>query len=253
MTTTYISLGGNLGPVSETIRRAFGSLAEHPRVHARQLSSVYRTSAVGEGAGDDFLNAAARIDSDLPPRDFLQLLQSVETTLGRTRDYRWAPRTLDLDLILYGDQIIDLPALRVPHPACWYRRFVLEPLAEIAPNVVHPEKGQTIRHLRDRLLFFPFRLALSGADEHVRKRLIDRLAGEFKNVEIVDWSAQNSVDPTILIWLGRPSDEPHRSAAIDDSVITAWLDASRMAGEVEQFLREVLQSALGAVERTNSD
>ena len=222
---------------------------------AAAVSDLRNVIVAAEAYYADNLTYPSNIaDMDFSPSPGVTFTRfKLETKLGRTREHRWAPRTIDLDLILYGEQIIDLPALRVPHPACWYRRFVLEPLAEIAPKVVHPEKGETIRRLRDRLLCFPFRLALSGADEHVRKRLIDRLAGEFKNVEIVDWSARNSVNPTILIWLGRPSDEPRRNAEIDDSVKTAWLDASRVTGEVEQFLREVLQSAFGSAERTTSD
>ncbi|MBA3313896.1 MAG: 2-amino-4-hydroxy-6-hydroxymethyldihydropteridine diphosphokinase, partial [Planctomycetaceae bacterium] len=112
------------------------------------VSRIYSTPPMGSAAGGPFSNAAASIETSLDPIALLDRLLSVEDAMGRSRDVRWGPRSLDLDLIFYGSQIIDSPRLRVPHPGCWYRRFVLDPLDEVAPHAIHPETGQTVRELR---------------------------------------------------------------------------------------------------------
>jgi 2-amino-4-hydroxy-6-hydroxymethyldihydropteridine diphosphokinase len=145
-----IALGSNLGDREAQLRGAVASLT--PALTRLRVSSFYETDPVDvPGTQPMFLNAAATGDSELSPRAVLDALQAVEQQFGRERPYVGAPRTIDLDLILYGDSVINAPGLTVPHPRFRERRFVLEPLAEIAADWVDPVTGKTIRELLDVL------------------------------------------------------------------------------------------------------
>ena len=145
-----IALGSNLGDREAHLRRAIEALV--PAFSNLRVSSLYETDPVDvPGSQPMFLNAAATGESDLSARGVLDALLSVEQQLGRERPYAGAPRTIDLDLILYGGSVINAPGLAVPHPRFRERRFVLEPLAEIASDWVDPVTGKTMRELLARL------------------------------------------------------------------------------------------------------
>jgi 2-amino-4-hydroxy-6-hydroxymethyldihydropteridine diphosphokinase len=142
VTTLFVGLGANLGNREGTIRRA----AE--LVSAARLSTIRETEPWGLEDQPRFLNAVAEVESDLTPRALLERLLDVERLLGRVREGpRWGPRAIDLDLLLYGDRVIDEPGLQVPHPRLHERLFVLEPLAELAPDVVVPGRGKVLELL----------------------------------------------------------------------------------------------------------
>jgi len=145
-----IGLGGNIGDVADTFRIALRQLS-NAGCHVRDVSSVYQTAAMGADAGDPFLNAVARVATTLPPLDLLDLLQKTETRCGRIRELHWGPRRLDLDLLDYGNVDLSTDALVLPHPGIWYRRFVLEPLSEIAVDWVHPCLKFSVSTLLERL------------------------------------------------------------------------------------------------------
>jgi 2-amino-4-hydroxy-6-hydroxymethyldihydropteridine diphosphokinase len=134
----YIGLGANLGDREGNLRSALGRLAE---LGPLRVSSFRETDPVGVTDQPRFLNAAAKLETDLGPRDLLERLLEIERELGRDRsgEERWGPRPIDLDLLLYGDDLIDEPGLSVPHPRLAERRFVLEPLHELAPGLVLPD------------------------------------------------------------------------------------------------------------------
>jgi 2-amino-4-hydroxy-6-hydroxymethyldihydropteridine diphosphokinase len=136
----YIGLGANLGEAAATVRQAAAELAATPGVSAFQLSPLYGTAPV-DSSGPDYVNAVARLDTALPPLDLLAALQAIEQRHGRERPYRNAPRTLDLDLLLYGGQVIGLPSLTVPHPRMHERAFVLRPLMDLAPDLMLAQGG----------------------------------------------------------------------------------------------------------------
>ena len=140
-----IALGSNLGDRERNLRDALRALA--PSIGALRVSSFHDTAPVGVGPQPQFLNAAAVGETALSPRALLDLLLATEQAFGRERPYPGAPRTLDLDVILYGDQIIDEPGLIVPHPRFRERRFVLEPLAEVAAGWRDPVTRKTIEEL----------------------------------------------------------------------------------------------------------
>ncbi|MGB3276362.1 MAG: 2-amino-4-hydroxy-6-hydroxymethyldihydropteridine diphosphokinase [Castellaniella sp.] len=138
--SAYIGLGANLGDAAATVRRAAAELAAVPGVADLQLSPLYGTAPV-DSSGPDYVNAVARLDTTLPPLALLAALQAIEQRHGRERPYRNAPRTLDLDLLLYGDQTIALPELTVPHPRMHERAFVLRPLMDLAPGLTLDQGG----------------------------------------------------------------------------------------------------------------
>jgi len=146
----HIGLGSNIRP-EENLRGAVQALRAHPALAAVRLSPVYRTPPWGNTNQAEFLNAVASLETTLEPLALLHALQDIEQTLHRERGEHWGPRTMDLDLLLYGGQVVDLPDLQVPHPYLHQRAFVLIPLCDLAPNGVHPTLGQSFRALRDAL------------------------------------------------------------------------------------------------------
>ncbi|NGM88585.1 2-amino-4-hydroxy-6-hydroxymethyldihydropteridine diphosphokinase [Parapusillimonas sp. SGNA-6] len=134
MTRAYIGLGANLGSAASTLRAAARELATATAASQFALSPLYRSAPV-DSTGPDYVNAVALLDTTLSARQLLATLQEIELQHGRLRPYRNAPRTLDLDLLLYGDERIDEPDLVVPHPRMHERAFVLRPLADLAPTL----------------------------------------------------------------------------------------------------------------------
>jgi len=142
VTRAYVGLGANIGDRSAMLRAALEQLAAEPGVSLVAVSTVRETEPVGLAEQPDFLNAAAAIDTELPPRELLDRLLGIERRLGRTREGpRFGPRTIDLDLLLYGDEQLDEPGLEVPHPRLHERLFALEPLFELDPGLVVPGRG----------------------------------------------------------------------------------------------------------------
>ena len=152
MPRAYIALGSNLGDREETIRAAVAALAAERRIAVAAVSALIETEPVGVVDQPRFLNGVAALDTDLPARELLDVLLDVERRFGRQREgtVPQGPRTLDLDLLLYGDEEIDEPRLRVPHPRLHEREFVLGPLEELAPSLEVPGKGP-VQTLRARL------------------------------------------------------------------------------------------------------
>jgi 2-amino-4-hydroxy-6-hydroxymethyldihydropteridine diphosphokinase len=136
----YVGIGANLGDARAAVADALARLARLPATTLAAQSSSYRTAPI-DSSGDDYINAVACLDTALPPHELLAALFDIEAAHGRERPYRNAPRTLDLDLLLYGDQVIATPTLTVPHPRMLERAFVLAPLLEIAPDVDVPGHG----------------------------------------------------------------------------------------------------------------
>jgi 2-amino-4-hydroxy-6-hydroxymethyldihydropteridine diphosphokinase len=150
--TAYIALGANLGDREKNIRAAVTELAATEGIDVVRMSSILENPSVGGPAGSPpFLNAAVKIETSLGSHALLHRLLEIETQLGRTRREKWEPRLIDLDLLLFGDQIISSQELVVPHPLMHERRFALQPLAEIAPDAVHPVLQMTIAGLLEGL------------------------------------------------------------------------------------------------------
>lgn len=145
--TVYLGLGSNVGDKAAHLREAARRLEGIGAIEA--LSSLYRTEPVGFADQDWFLNAAACLRTRLSPRELLEAVLAMEREMGRIRTVRNGPRTIDIDLLLYGAAVVDEPGLSLPHPRLHERLFVLAPLAEIAPDLRHPALAETMAALRD--------------------------------------------------------------------------------------------------------
>jgi len=137
----YVGLGANLGGREDSIRRAVRLLGEADGVEVVSVSTLRETEPWGPVEQPSYLNGAVELETELGPRALLELLLDVERRLGRVRTERWGPRTIDLDLLVHGDRVVDEPGLTLPHPRLHERRFALEPLAELAPDTVVPGRG----------------------------------------------------------------------------------------------------------------
>jgi 2-amino-4-hydroxy-6-hydroxymethyldihydropteridine diphosphokinase len=148
MPTAYLGLGSNLGDRRQHLEAALEVLRANPAIRITAVSEFIETAPVGGPLGQGpYLNGAAAIETDLAPHDLLAEVKRIEQSLGRQEGPRWGPRPLDIDILLYGDMIISTPSLVIPHPRMAERRFVLEPLAKIAPEARHPLLRRTVREL----------------------------------------------------------------------------------------------------------
>lgn len=238
MVQAVVALGGNVGDVGQTFDRAMTLALENSGVNSVRSANRYRSVAMGVDAGDSFVNSALVVDTTLEPLAFLDLLQQIESTLGRTREVRWGPRTLDLDLIFFGDQVIDLPRLVVPHPHCWYRQFVLTPVASLVPEFVHPVFGLSTKLLLERLLVDSVSFGYAGT--LVDEQRVSALVAEYSHVEfrrIAPHSSSVVPVETLAFWFGSPESKPQSPF---------WLQVSD--DDELQFVRDVLTAATVSVE-----
>jgi 2-amino-4-hydroxy-6-hydroxymethyldihydropteridine diphosphokinase len=239
-TKACISLGGNIGDVAETFRSALRPLRDHPEIELRSWSGLYESEPMGKDAGPVFANAAAVLETTLAPLPLLDTLQSIEAEHDRTREVQWGPRTLDLDLILFGQEIIESPRLTVPHPHCWYRRFVVEPLAEIAPEMQHPLLDKPFKQLREWLSADEFPVIIHGtcAELNSSTELLRELESQFAGVTLTrSLDEAPATGRQIIVSF---SDEP------------GPMPAFRVRGDLthpRQFLKDLLNAARGNVER----
>ena len=149
--SAYIAVGANLGEREVSIRNGIKALREHPDCVVEQESKLIVTEPYGGVEQPDFLNGVLKVRTLLSPLELLELLHQIEQQAGRQRDIRWGPRTLDLDIIFYDDWIVDLESLEIPHKDMQNRKFVLEPLAKLAPFYRHPLTKKTVQQMLEEL------------------------------------------------------------------------------------------------------
>lgn len=234
MARCFVGLGANQGNPSETFERARQSLNLLPGISLRSASSSYLTQAMGFGSDGDFHNAVVELQATISPLELLEELQSIETILGRQRGVRWGPRIIDLDLLYYDDLSLVSETLMLPHPHAWYRRFVLEPMCEIASEFPHPVYSLTQEQLLQRIDRRPFKLEILG--EALLPREIERLPLEFPGLEI-EYVSSVAPEGRGALFVGR-NEEP-------DAIVPV-LNLDQLPVETEyDVLRNVLASCLG--------
>jgi 2-amino-4-hydroxy-6-hydroxymethyldihydropteridine diphosphokinase len=234
MTTCLIALGANLGPREANLARAVEMLSDHPRIEFEAVSRWSETAPVGGPAGQGpFLNAVARLETTLSAVELFDHIRWIEKNLGRQRAQRWAARTIDLDLLLFGDAVISDLRLCVPHPRMAVRRFVLQPAAEVAAQMVHPVVGWTIAKLLDHLDSSPPYIAIAGPPGAGKTALAAELASRLPARQI---NVPTDVAPAV---------DPNRAAQ----------DASQMVSDAwnrEVAFMETLVTKLAAVDWPDS-
>jgi 2-amino-4-hydroxy-6-hydroxymethyldihydropteridine diphosphokinase len=189
MPACLIGLGSNVGDREGTMEAAVARLAAWPAVKILARSSWHDTAPIGgPSAQRSFLNGALTLETSLAAPELLAGLLEIEDQLGRRREQRWGPRTIDLDLLLYGDMVLDSPSLVVPHPRLSFRRFVLEPAVEVAAQMIHPKIGWSIARLLDHLNTSARRVTITGPTGADTTRLAQRLAAATAGWEISEVS-----------------------------------------------------------------
>lgn len=249
-----IALGGNLGNVRHTFQSAIRLINTEPHTQVITTSSLYRTASVGEQAGDDFLNAAIEVETTLGPTALLRLLQSIENQLGRERVIHWGPRTLDLDLILYGQRIVKEAHLNVPHPAYWYRRFVIEPLNEIAPDWKHPERGKTTREFHQLLATRPLHITLICDDTGVRDHVSSLIESHGSEIQLAMVTSDSITNPKKLTHECDPGHLLISFLPLPTSIIAEYpfsIDLTLGETEPTSAFRHVLDSVLDEPKQEN--
>jgi 2-amino-4-hydroxy-6-hydroxymethyldihydropteridine diphosphokinase len=250
MARALIALGSNLGDRAATLDAAVAALAKLPATRLVRRSAWHASAPVGGPPGqEDFLNGAATIETGLQPLDLLDHLQEIETLAGRRREIRWGPRTLDLDLLIYDEQVIAHKRLSVPHPRLIYRRFVLEPAAEIAGDWPHPTDGRTVAELLDHLNSTPRYLAFAGLPGSGKTRLAQDVAGKNGCRLLLDSAGPRTAGEIELLarrveLLATKLQVEAAAWAISDF----WLPQSLAWAEVrgDQVLRSQVETALAA-------
>jgi 2-amino-4-hydroxy-6-hydroxymethyldihydropteridine diphosphokinase len=209
MPRSLIALGSNLGDREHTLRHAIKMISAHPAVSNVSASSLHETAPIGGPSRQGpFVNAAVALDASLAPEALGELLQRAEMELGRRPGPRWAARPIDLDLALFGDQVINTKVLSVPHPRMAFRRFVLAPAAEVAPGLVHPLIGWTIDRLLSHLDTAAPYVAILGMPDSGRASLARDVAQAAGGTYLADPTAADSsgrTQRTPIEFLGRAS------------------------------------------------
>lgn len=187
MPIALAALGSNLGDRAATLRNAIEQLGETAGIKVLAVSRWHETLPVGGPAGQDpFLNGAALLETTLTPQDLLKVFQHVEQTAARERKINWGPRTLDVDLLLYDQLVLDSPELTIPHPRMMFRRFVMDPAAEIAPAMVHPLLGWKLQEIKNHLAMARNYIAIFAPPGYSTTELARQLHESMKSELICD-------------------------------------------------------------------
>ncbi len=247
--TACIAFGGNVGDVVENFRRAAQLLNAAPGIQVLRESRIFRTVAVGSNAGDDFLNAAVLVETRLKAIELLEVLIDVETHLQRKRRVHWGPRTIDLDLIFYGEQVICESRLNVPHPSCWYRRFVLDPVADLCPEWIHPLRLLSIRALLQHFEQQPLRMLLLGSQTSVMHNVRAHLVENFESRIEVETRDMESDDREwapfhLIAWnLEQKLKVSPLAVSYEELPRESRLDVSLLPGDAYTCLVDVIRAA----------
>jgi 2-amino-4-hydroxy-6-hydroxymethyldihydropteridine diphosphokinase len=204
MPRCLLAVGANLGDRSATLDQALAKISELPQTQVLARSQWYETSPVGGPAGQaSFLNGAILLNCELSPHELATSLQQIELSLGRDRHVRWDARTIDIDLLLFGEEIVDTSELQIPHPRMSFRQFVLRPAMEIAGEIVHPASGWTLASLLRQLTSGPRTICLICQEEISQHLATD--PAKLAAIELVQGQPPGGKQASLTICVNTPS------------------------------------------------
>jgi 2-amino-4-hydroxy-6-hydroxymethyldihydropteridine diphosphokinase len=252
MTQALIAFGANLGDAHASLKEAAARIAAHEEVEVVAVASPLVTAAVsgeeatsdaaGNGAAPDYLNSVIRVETSLAAEVLFQFTRTIENDMGRQRRQRWGPRTIDLDIVLFGGQIIDTPQLQVPHRRMSFRKFVIKPAAEIAGQWIEPISGVSLAVLADRLRCAPKRILWIAGDDGAAEVTVQSLGlsgWEFKFANDLEGGQAAFEDFRLMAFSNveaRLEDAARRFAG-------PWLDLTGLSlGECQREIRAALQA-----------
>jgi 2-amino-4-hydroxy-6-hydroxymethyldihydropteridine diphosphokinase len=213
MPRCLLAVGANLGDRSATLDQALAKISELPQTQVLARSQWYETSPVGGPAGQaSFLNGAILLDCELSPHELATSLQQIELSLGRDRHVRWDARTIDIDLLLFGEEIVDTSELQIPHPRMSFRQFVLRPAMEIAGEMIHPTSSWTLAGLLRQLTSGLLTIGLICQENELRSWLEERISqhlatdpAKLAAIELVQGQPPGSKQASLTICVNTPS------------------------------------------------
>lgn len=233
MATCLIGLGSNLGDRRRALDQAVERLARQPRIRLAARSRWQETAPVGGPPGQSpFLNGAAVLETSLDPEALFAVLGAIEADSGRRRAERWGPRPLDLDLLLYGELVLESPSLTIPHPRMAWRRFVLEPAAEVAANMVHPATGWSIARLLEHINTAVPYVAIAGPIGVGKTELADQVGERTSATRIIESESSRRLegacpDPSGNAW-ARELEFLHERGRLLSAELPAWSEPGRL-------------------------
>lgn len=240
MTRCLLALGANLGDRAATLRQTLELIAQLPATQLLARSTWHETAPVGGPAGQaSFLNGAVLLDTTLEAPKLARDLQKIETLLGRNRQIRWDARTIDIDILLFGEKRVDMADLQIPHPRMAFRQFVLAPAAEIAGDMRHPPVGWTIAALSSHWRTAPRQVALVGQNQELLKWLSDELSRKLLA------PARYLADPK-AIKLVSCDEQPALVIALDESDRITGPVARITSGDRAEILQEIMAAVQAA-------
>jgi 2-amino-4-hydroxy-6-hydroxymethyldihydropteridine diphosphokinase len=236
----WIGLGGNQGDVPSVFEAMAHRLVAFAESAPAQFSPIFRTAPMGADAGQPYFNAVAGFHTNLSPHALLDQLQAWEAEFGRVRTVRWGPRTLDLDLLFYGDVVLSDDRLTLPHPGAWFRRFVLDPLATIAPDWMHPVWRVTTQQLRERLTVQPASITLWCEAPTLAESLRTELSARLSDVAVIVADGTHAAADGLMVALGTAIPAAWRTAP------HLQMDAHRPHSDLVQSLVDAATAAFAA-------
>lgn len=251
MTRVALAFGGNDSASEAYFQKAIRQL-QQAGINHLEFASPIRSSPMGADAGSEFVNSAGVFETKLSAEELLPTIHNVEEQMGRKRSVRWGPRPIDIDVIFYGDKVIDTNKLVIPHPCAWYRSFVLKPLANIAPNWDHPVLGESVEDLLNRLERRPLTMAVHNNHPVIKPETLDVVLNE-QNSQLrfqTDKTSENYTPHAddlfgqISVEVAEATDRS-QPAIEGDRTIRCCLPRSECIQEFRQFLKDVEAAVLG--------
>lgn len=245
-TACALAFGGNAAASEDYFQQAIAELAK-AKTACDSFATVIRSSPMGAAAGSEFVNSAGVFQTHLSPSELLIVIHEIESRLGRQRSLHWGPRPIDIDVVFYGQKIIDTQTVVIPHPCQWYRSFVLRPLSEICPDWIHPIFDETVQQLNDRLNQRPLQIQIQNQHTDLPVLQIAHECWTKGDRQVAQLVAQVDSRDSFCSILVEPAEQDQRSQPHHESrrIIRCFVQPSDERESFRQFLMDLEAAVLG--------